>query len=201
MYRPNYSIHDDQSLALKLIQEYPLGLVLTGQDASYLPFVVSVEGNEIFLLGHLAKANPQMKSLGGPVTVHFLGPERYMSPAWYAEENRKSSVPTWSYAAVQVEGVAELILESEGIREVLGTAIEFFENRNGTTWSANLPVKIQKRLESAIAGVKIKVEKIEGKFKLGQNRPADRASVLASLQNSISTLDHEVLKWMLLTEE
>ena len=126
MYRPSYSINDDPDLALQLIQDFPLGLLISQSqgkiESNYLPFFVKIEKNEIILLTHLARSNPHWKNLGEEVLVSFQGPHRYISPTMYKGKN---NVPTWNYAAVQITGKPELITSGQGIKDILNESVEF----------------------------------------------------------------------------
>lgn len=203
MYRPQYSINENQQLALQLVEEYPLGLLITRSgeaiDTGYLPFFTKEENQEIYLHSHLAKANPQWRKIDGDVVVIFQGPHRYISPTIYVN---KMNVPTWSYAVVEIHGTLEIISSSIGIKDILNETVKLFENKNGTSWSYDIPEKMQEKLESAIVGIKIKIKKIEAKFKLSQNRSAeDYHSVLEFFKNSKNQRDLELYNWMLKTNE
>lgn len=200
MYRPNYSFNENSELIFQLIQAYPLGLLISessGQiESNYLPFIVLQEGDEIFLISHLAKANPHWKNLRSEVVVNFLGPNSYISPTICIDKN---NVPTWSYAAVEIRGSVELITDSDGINSLLNQSVDFFETKNQTNWSYNIPKPMQKSLESAIMGLKIKITKIESKFKLSQNRsPEDYAAILNYFKESSSAQDCGMYDWMLI---
>lgn len=201
MYKPEYSENDIQDLALELIRKYPLGLLVSAIDndveANYLPFFAIQNQSEIILVTHFAKANPHWKNLKDKVLVSFQGPHRYISPTLY---KNKLNVPTWSYAAVQIQGTVEIIVHASGIKDILNQTVSHFETQNGTSWSYDLPLSFQEKLESAIVGIKIKVDRIEAKFKLSQNRnQADYHAVLNFLKNSPSQQDQEVYHWMMKT--
>lgn len=201
MYKPAYTTQEDRSLAIQLIRENPLGLIISmtegGFETSYLPFVWEESGDELFLISHLAKANPQTQFLNGPVLISFQGPNRYISPAWYKSQ---MEVPTWNYAVVQIQGRGEVTSDPSEIRRILQHSVTYFEERNGTNWCYNLPPSLQKNLESAIVGLKIHVENIDAKFKLSQNRRSpDFDSVLRALEIRSDSKDLEMRKWMDLT--
>jgi transcriptional regulator len=198
MYKPAYTQTEDTHMALRLIREFPLGLIISqsdqGLEANYLPFVLQENESERYLITHLARANPQWKQINGDVLISFQGPERYISPTWYESQ---MEVPTWNFAAVQIQGRVELLQEGRQINEVLHESVRFFEKRNGTTWAYDLPASFRDRLESAIVGMKIHIQKIDVKFKLSQNRaPEDRQNVLRHLEKSSNACDLELFKWM-----
>ncbi len=201
MYRPNFTKKENQELAIELIKEYPLGLLITKSkddsafaNANYLPLIVSQEGEDLYLLGHFAKSNADIKSEDNNVLVNFLGPQRYISPAMYISKN---NVPTWNYATVQVTGSLDLISSPLELKDILIKSAQFFEKQNNTSWVYDLPQDRMKHLESAIVGFRIKVLNIEDKFKLSQNRSEeDFSSVSNILKYSESEIDQEMHKWM-----
>lgn len=198
MYRPSHTINDDRELAVRLIQDFPLGLLVSQAkgdlESSYLPFLVEFKDNELVLTTHLARNNPQWKNLGEEVLVSFQGPNRYISPTMYKGKN---NVPTWNYAAVQVRGRPEVLTSRTDLKEILNQSVEFFETRNETSWKYDLPEALQEKLESAIVGLKIR-SKPFAKFKLSQNRnDADYESVLDFLITSKKHSDQELLQWMI----
>lgn len=199
MYRPQYSINEETSLALQLIKEFPLGILISTHqgrvETNYLPFLVHQTDNEIILVTHLAKANPQWKQLNQDVVVSFQGPNRYISPTIYVS---KENVPTWNYAAVQIHGSPEIITDKDGLKKILDSTVHFFEIQNQSIWKYRLPNSIQEKLESAIIGLSIKVKRIEAKFKFSQNRRVqDYEAVLNYLKSSDNPKDRELFDWML----
>jgi len=202
MYLPNYAKLQNQDLALKLIEEFPLALLISTSDGkiqtSYLPFILEKENEGLVLKTHLARANPHWRSLQeARVLVSFRGPDRYISPAIYVEP---LNVPTWNYAVVQVQGVVEVCETKEQIEEILRSSVVQFESRNGTSWSYDLPESFRGSLLKAIVGLKISIESIEAKFKLSQNRrEEDYGAVMNFLEKSSKEVDQEILRWMKLS--
>lgn len=197
MYRPSYTINDSQELAVQLIRDFPLGLLISNEtgriETNYLPFLVHLEGSELILITHMARSNPQWKILGAEVLVSFQGPNRYISPTMYHGEH---NVPTWNYAAVQVQGKPELVTDKSGLRDLLSASVHFFEARNQTHWHYDLPASMQEKLEAAIVGVRIRATSV-AKFKLSQNRnDQDYEAVIEYLKQSDRAYDHELLEWM-----
>lgn len=85
--------------------------------------------------------------------------------------------------------------------EILHQSVDFFEASNGTNWSYNLPRQFKEELQAAIVGIKVKVNRLEGKFKLSQNRAqADYQAVLDFLRVSARQMDQDVYQWMLKTQ-
>jgi len=199
MYRPEKFKVDNIEIEREFIKSYPLGVFISNSenslDLNYLPFVFESSGEDYFLIGHMARANPQWKHLdGNAAVVSFQGPDRYISPSWYKTANQ---VPTWNYAAVEVRGRVELLHSYEKIEEILSKSVLQFEEQNQTTWNYNLSEDLRRGMVAHIVGIKIHIEKIEGKFKLSQNRhDSDFQGVAFNLGQSTRTSDQEMLSWI-----
>lgn len=155
----------------------------TGMQASRVPFLLVREGAVLTLQGHLARANPQAAQLaaGGEVLVVFTGPHAYVSPTWY---QAGPSVPTWNYADVHAYGTVRLIAGEARLRDLLRRLSERHEGRNPAPWRMeDQPADYLAGMLRGIVGFAIAVTRLEGKYKLSQNRPAaDRPRIIAALE-------------------
>jgi len=112
--------------------------------------------------------------------VIFQGPHHYVSPAWYTSH---PSVPTWNYAVVHAQGRPTLIEGRERLAALVRELVLHHEAASPEPWKMNLPADYQDRMLSAIVGFEIAITRLEGKFKLSQNRPsADRPLVIEELE-------------------
>jgi transcriptional regulator len=161
-----------------LISHGPAGLV-----ASHIPFLVEREDDRLHLIGHLARPNPQVAELsdGGPVLAIFSGPHAYISPGWYASG---PAVPTWNYVDVHAYGTLCLIDDVDWLRIVLRRLSDRHEASSAEPWKMqDLPEPYVSGMMKGIIGLDIAVERLEGKYKLSQNRPAaDRPRITAALE-------------------
>ena len=144
------------------------------------------------MVGHLARGNPQWKAsdLGKPALIIFLGPDAYISPNYYATKKTEPRVvPTWNYVAIHVQGRLEVFEDAERLRALVTRLTDTHEGRVGSSWKVtDAPEDYLGKMLKAIVGVKLTIESIEGKFKLGQNRAAaDRESVAEVLSSSDDT--------------
>ena len=140
--------------------------------ASHLPTLLRRDvGSHGTLVSHMARANPQWQHFasGGEVLVIFHGPHGYVSPSWY---QTKPAVPTWNYAAVHAYGVPVIISDHERIVSLLSETISTYEAAFEEPWPGDLPDDYRDKLVQGIVAFEISITRIEGKFKLGQNRPA-----------------------------
>lgn len=200
MYNPKYAQVSDLEKQLEFIRRYPLGTLITTADnnlqTSYLPFVVEQQADDLYLLTHLARANPQWKDvLKKKSLISFRGPDCYISPTLY---KTSPQVPTWNYTAVECLGEAELIDNVEGLDTLMKASVDYFEKRNNTKWRYELPENFKIGLLKAIVGVRFKITQIDAKFKLSQNRDLeDYAAVKDFLQTSNAPFASEMLYWFL----
>jgi transcriptional regulator len=206
MYIPKFNQIQDRALLIEAMRTWSFA-VLFGPDANgapvatHLPLVVRDEGEHGVLEGHFALANPHWKALAGRETlVVFSGPHSYVSPSLYVE---RKSVPTWNYIAVHATGTLQLIEDETGAPaanfalkdELLKNLIAQQEPAYADQWN-ELPIAYRISLTSGIVGFRIPISKIEGKFKLSQNRPGqDRKNVYAA--HAAGTAEQqELAAWM-----
>jgi transcriptional regulator len=107
------------------------------------------------------------------------------------------AVPTWNYVAVHAYGVARVIDDPPRMAHLLDQTIHKYESPLPSPWSGELPEEFKSKLMQAIVGFEIPLARIEGKFKLGQNRPAgDASKTCAVLSSSARESDRELAQWM-----
>jgi transcriptional regulator len=168
------------------IERNDFGMLVTqasqGLIASQIPFLVEQRDGRLLLLGHLARANPQLEDLDGAAEALavFAGPHAYISPSWY---QAGPSVPTWNYATVHAYGPARRIEDAEWLRDLVRRLSDRHEAREAAPWRMqDLPEPYVQSMLKGIVGIEIAVARLEGKFKLSQNRPAaDRPRIVAAL--------------------
>jgi len=185
MYNPQRFKSADSNEAFDLMDRNPFATMITVTDGkpfvSHLPLTPKRVGDKIELIGHLARANPHWRSLANSqVTVIFHGPHTYITPQWYTEND----VPTWNYSTVHAVGGGELIESREGIVECLKELTAHVERHWPSGWDFFIPDDLSGDiLPKSIVGFKIKIDEINFKKKLSQNRTAaDRAGVLKGLE-------------------
>src|ERR1700738_2717328 len=180
-------------ILLEHIERYDFGLLVSqgsaGLVASHIPFLIERDGEQLHLQGHLARPNPQVSDLarGGEVLTIFHGPHAYISPNWYATG---PSVPTWNYVDVHAYGTVQLVEEDKWLRRILVCLSERHEACNPFAWRLqDLPEAYVGTMLKGIIGFEIAVTRLEGKYRLSQNRPAaGRPGVIAALE---SQTDHD----------
>jgi transcriptional regulator len=190
VYLPPHFTETDEAVLLDHIERHDFGLLITGGAtgpgeliASQVPFLAERRDGKLFLLGHLARPNPQVAALesGGEALAIFQGPHAYISPTWY---NAGPAVPTWNYASVHAYGAVRAIADRDWLNELLRRLSERHEAREAVPWRMqDQPEAFLGGMLGGIVGFEIAVSRLEGKFKLSQNRPAvDRPRIIAALE-------------------
>jgi transcriptional regulator len=202
MYSPKFNLVHDRAILLEAMREYsfatlfgPLNCAQAGESAAatHLPLVLKDDGEHGLIEGHFAKANPHWRALAGRETlVVFPGPHSYVSPTLYVEE---LSVPTWNYIAIHAYGTLSLVEDDPGKEALLADLIATNEPSYLDRWHA-LPDGFRRIMLAGIVGFRIPIARIEGKFKLSQNRkPEERTNVRDA--HSTGSPDQQALaRWM-----
>lgn len=203
MYIPNSFREDNLETLHQLIQHYNFATLITLQEGqpigSHLPFLLDAKrGQYGTLIGHMARANSQWRTLDPQqeVLVIFQGPHTYISPSWYEVS---PSVPTWNYAVVHAYGKIRLIEAGNfgELHTILKSLVDTHEAGFEQPWEMNLPEDYMHNLMRAITGFEIEITRLEGKFKLSQNRSEnDQHRVIAAIKDSPDQLTAEVANLM-----
>lgn len=193
MYIPPHFEQKDKQLAMQFVQQYPFGLlILNGVDvpsATHLPFLIEQQGEDYYLLSHMARANPQGKLLKEqkPLVI-FSEPHAYISPEHYTRE----SVPTWNYIAIHLSGAVEIIEEDAKVLDLMEKSIAFFDEEYLAQWEKRTTSYIQKLLRGVTA-FRIKIIHWEAKEKLSQNRTkTEQQNIIQGLTNAQDPLAQEL---------
>jgi transcriptional regulator len=187
MYVPEHFRLRHDADAPAFMRANPFAILISTTDegpyATHLPLSIHAKEGKIILRGHVAKANPHWRYLESHpqcLTI-FHGPHAYISPRNYVAHD---SVPTWNYAAVHVYGEARLFSDESDLHQMLDELIQTFEPSYREQWESTT-LKFREHMLQSIVGFEIIATKIEGKFKLSQNRiRQDQANVIASLEKS-----------------
>jgi transcriptional regulator len=195
VYVPEYNRIKDKAVALTFMRNHPFAILVSNSEgvpfATHIPVLVLERGDQVVLAGHVAKANPHWKLLEQePETlVIFHGPHAYISPSLYESPE---SVPTWNYAAVHVYGRATVFSEAQRLREILLETFRTFDAAYLDQWTG-MREEYRSGMLKHIVGFEIAADRLEGKFKLSQNRTKrDQSNVIQSLQENKHSTIREV---------
>ena len=200
MYLPKHFESPDRAMTLEVMRQYNFA-TLTSVDsegmpfATHLPIALTVEGDQVLLHFHMAKANPHCAMLREKRAsmVAFLGPHAYMSPSVYADLRR---VPTWNYIAVHAYGEPDELETNDAKDALLKSLIAIHEPAYADQWRA-LDAKYQDAMMGMICAFRMPVTKLESKFKLNQHRPEAHAAMKAKYGEGKGTQDEQALvRWL-----
>jgi len=187
LYMPPHFRVDDRAALVRFMDANGFATLVShgagGLAVSHVPLLVETEGEALRLLGHVARNNEQWRALeaGDDVLAIFNGPHAYVSPTWYAQH---PSVPTWNYAVVHAHGKARLMDEAE-LHDLVTRLSSKYEAGNEKPWRlSDQPAAYVSGMLQNIVGFEIAVQRLEGKFKLSQNRPAEIGRVIDALEKA-----------------
>lgn len=190
MFNPeSFKIDDDVQIE-HFLRRHDLATLVSapasGMVATHVPVVVRRTAAGLVVVGHVARANAHWESMDGATAALavFLGPHAYVSPTWYATG---PAVPTWNYATVHAHGKPRAVADPAFTIDVLREIVQRYETGAGAWRLDDLPPDFRDGLTASIVAFEMPVERLEAKFKLGQNRSAeDRAGTIAGLQRTPS---------------
>ena len=200
MYVPKVFAVEDVPRLQDFMEQFNFAALVTQRDgeltASHIPFLLDRSPEPYGVLrAHIAIRNPQLKDLqsGSQALVIFQGPHTYISPSWYVNPE---NVPTWNYTVVHAYGVPKIGNKAAMVallKDLVGKHERAFEH----PWDFDPNAAWIQKLLSDIVAFEINIEKLEGKFKLNQNRTlADRAGVIETLSASEDPAEQAVASLM-----
>ncbi len=192
MYQPPHFREDRRDVQHALIKTHSLGLLITagpgGLQANFIPFLIDPRASDNGTLrAHLARANPQLRELAAveECLVVFQGPQAYVSPSLYPTKRETGKVvPTWNYITVQAWGRPRVMDDAAWIANQIDDLTRHKEADRAAPWAVtDAPETFLAMQIKAIVGLEIPVARIEGKWKVSQNRVAtDQAGVAEGLR-------------------
>jgi transcriptional regulator len=178
---------EDQARLLAQLAAQPFCTLAASVDGrpmiAHAPVVVRTRDGGVVLDFHLSRANalgPVLET-GFRAVLVSLGPEAYVSPDWYEAADQ---VPTWNYLTVEAEGPVAALAQ-DGLVALLDDLSAQEEGRllPKPPWTRHKmsPGRFE-TMTRAIIGASMTVERLEGIWKLSQNKgEADRAGVRRAL--------------------
>lgn len=179
--------HPDRALLETLVDEVAFGMVFAatpdGPRVAHVPLLWTADGAVQF---HLARGNALTRHLDGATVLAVVnGPDGYISPRWYTDGGAEQ-VPTWNYAAVELEGRVRR-LDEDGLLGQLAALSAKHEARvsAGQPWTMDKLSEARRiGLVKAIVGFEMEVLGWRETVKLSQNKSAeDRTALAAGLES------------------
>ncbi len=198
MHIIKYFREEDRGKILEFIRQNDFATLVAfdGEKpvASHLLMEVLEEGENLWINGHMSRANPLWKMFekNPQVLVIFQGPHTYISPTWYNHVN----VPTWNYQSVHVYGKPRVVTEKTETHGILKRLTDRYEI--ATPYSLEtLPQDFVEKEMRGVAAFQIEVTEIEANYKLSQNRDDESyRSVVSHLEQRTDDSSHEVAEAM-----
>jgi len=195
VYVPSSNAEHRPEVMFDYMEGHPLAVLVTssseGMVATHLPLLVDrTRGAHGTLTGHIARANAQQRQArdGDEALVIFSAHDAYITPSFYPTKARDGKVvPTWNYVAVHAYGTLRFVSDPTALRRHLEALTSRHES------SRDAPEDYIARQLGAIVGVEIAITRLEGKWKMSQNRSAeDIDGVIAGLEASGDAAAREV---------
>ncbi len=202
MYIPKHFSETELANLHAFMRQHPFALLVTQHDGAlvgnHFPLILDPsEGPYGTLIGHMARGNAQWRTFDGSqeALIVFQGPQAYVSASWY--EQPATNVPTWNYTAVHASGYPTLIDNDQDLLALLADQVQTFEAHVANPWLLDPQNERMQALARGTMGFKIVLQKLEGKFKLSQNRSVvDQERVIATLSQSSDSEGQQVAALM-----
>jgi transcriptional regulator len=201
MYLPDHFRVDDVPQMHALMRGRPFAALVSngssGLFASHLPTVLKDEGAYGVIECHLARANPHWRDLaaGNEALMIFQGPQGYITPNWYPSKAETGKVvPTWNYAVVHAYGRPEALQDKDWLRRHVGELTAQQERTESQPWRlSDAPDSYIDMMTRGIVGFRFEITRLQGKWKMSQNRQEqDRDGVVSGLNTRAAGDDLEI---------
>lgn len=195
MYTPSYYKNENLEQVKEFIKANSFGILANQVEgkpwASHIPLELEIFDGKDYLVGHIARANPQWHSFKDDPNVLciFNGPHTYISSSWYKEEE----VPTWDYIAVHAYGKLKVLTEEETMAS-LHRLVNRYENKSEN------PLRLEQlspktlRQVKGVVGFQIEITDIQATYKLSQTRPEDHEAIIKELNSSGDVTSAEIAR-------
>ena len=178
MYIPDHFREDRAAVLHGAMRAIGFATLVTaaegGIEANHMPMLLDAQAGT--LRGHFARANPVWRNLtpDSEVLASFLGPHAYVRPGWYpSKAETGKAVPTWNYITVHARGTITLHPDADWLRAHVSALSDAHEAVRAEPWAlTDAPPAYIDTMLRAIVGFEIRITRLEGKWKLSQNRSA-----------------------------
>jgi transcriptional regulator len=192
MYNPRQFEETRIDVMHALVASHPLGALARlgpdGLQADHIPFEIAPPTAAApfgILRAHVARANPLWREAGCAAMVLFQGPSSYVSPDFYEQKAENGKVvPTWNYAVVHAHGTLRVVDDARWLQGLLERLTDRQEAGRANPWAVgDAPRDYIETMIKAVVGIEIVIDRLEGKWKVSQNRSeADQLRVAAGLE-------------------
>jgi transcriptional regulator len=168
---------DDLEAARAVVRAHPFATIVTaGLEATHMPCLVDEEADGLAIVSHVARADPVVAGLGGPVLLVFQPLHGYVSASWYESE----TIPTWNHVTLHARGTPEPFADA---LPVLRRTVDHFEAAVEQPWSLDRMGDEAREMADQVVAFRVRADSWHLEAKLSQDKPEDeRARVLAGLE-------------------
>ena len=191
MYQPPLFREERVDVMHDLMRAHPFATLVCLEagalSANHIPLVIHPElSDKGTLRGHVSKGNPLWREHDPSVEALaiFQGPQHYVTPSWYPSKKAHGKVvPTWNYAVVHAYGTPTIMQEPAWLLAHLNELTNRNETERPVPWEvSDAPDEFVGKQLKGIVGMEIPITRLEGKWKVSQNRDAkDRRGVTRGL--------------------
>jgi transcriptional regulator len=206
MYNPPHFQEQRPEVLQQLIRGHSLAALVTlgsnGLIANHVPLILDPDAGPLGTLrGHLSRMNPQWRDSLPEVSALaiFQGPAAYITPSWYPTKDAGGKVvPTYNYMVVHAHGPLQTYDDPRLLERNVRALTELHEARFAEPWSVDdAPPEYVQGLLKGIIGIEIPIARLEGKWKLSQNRPPeDQQGAVDGLGQAGDPLSAAMADWI-----
>ena len=197
MYVPKHFAEDRVPVLHESMRSIAFATLVTlgseGMEASHVPMLIDPEPAPFGTLrGHIARGNPQWKRVaaGSQALAIFLGPDAYITPNWFPTKRETGKVvPTWNYIAIHAAGPVRFFDDRAPLLDIVTRLTATHEGNRAQPWAVtDAPADYVDGMLKAIVGFELPIAKLEGKWKLSQNKSE---SDIAGVRNGLAAAPGE----------
>ena len=179
MYIPKHNEETRIPVMQEFMVAHPFATLVTmgaaGLFASHIPMVFEDDGSQFGVLrAHISRANTQWRDFTPTVDALaiFAGDHHYITPSWYSENGEHAKqVPTWNYAVVHAYAPLRIIEDAQWLLAHVSRLTDIHEAASPAPWKvSDAPQDFVERLLRGIIGLELPIRRLEGKWKISQNR-------------------------------
>lgn len=195
MYIARKNEAPNKEAVIEFIKKHSFAVVTSVVDKQitgvHIPLEINVEGEDIFLSGHVSISNSICEAIKGnkQALVIFSEPHAYISSSWYDHVN----VPTWNYIAVHINGQFQQVDKTEMLKDIKQMVDKYEAGRKDRFHLEHMSEEMLDAHLNGLMAFKIKVNKVEANFKLSQNRKdKDYDNIIEKLTNTADPMNKNI---------
>jgi transcriptional regulator len=178
LIKPEFGI-EGLDAARTVVRAHPFAVIVAPDlRMTRMPCLLDDEaaGDELVILGHVARADPFAGALAERLLLVFCGVHGYISASWYEAD----TIPTWNHVTLRVRGVPERLPDA---LPVVRRTVDHFEAAVERPWSLDRMGPTAREMADQVIAFRLVAEDWHLEAKLSQDKPPDeRARLIAALE-------------------